>query len=158
MWHRVHVDRATWESGSKAVLANEVLFAGVSGNSRSHPFPWKKASDSCSRIMGMDFVIPLVFPNFGNAFFSFPSRSRILGKDFFIPFPFPNFGNGFFPFPSRSRIEGMGFFNSLPVPELREWNYPFPFPFPNSQMSFPLTPDISIIENWTSTRTKLKLR
>ena len=34
----------------------------------------------------------------------------------------------------------MGFFNSLPVPELREWNYPFPFLFPNSQMSFPLTP------------------
>merc|ERR1712223_992932 len=59
---------------------------------------------------------------------------------FFIPFPFPNFGNGFFSFPSRSRIEGMGFFNSLPVPELWEWNYPFLFPFPNSQMSFPLTP------------------
>ena len=86
------------------------------------------------------FFIPFPFPNFGNGFFSFPSRSRILGIDFFIPFPFPNFGNGFFSFPSRSRIEGMGFFNSLPVPELREWNYPFPFPFPNSQMSFPLTP------------------
>ena len=114
---------------------------GVSGNSRSHPFPKMKASDSCSRIMGMDFVIPLVFPNFGNAFFSFPSRSRILGIDFFIPFPFPNFGNVFFSFPSRSRIEGMVFFNFLPVPEPQEWNYPFPFPFPNSQMSFPLTPD-----------------
>ena len=86
------------------------------------------------------FFIPFPFPNCGNGFFSFPSRSRILGIDFFIPFPFPNFGNGFFSFPSRSRIEGMGFFNSLPVPELREWNYPFPFPFPNSQMSFPLTP------------------
>ena len=63
---------------------------------------------------------PLIpFPNFGNGFFSFPSRSRILGMDFFhslpvpefrewifsIPFPFPNFGNGFFPFPSRSRID-----------------------------------------------------
>ena len=35
----------------------------------------------------------------------------------------------------------MGFFHSLPVPELREWNYPCPFPFPNSQMSFPLTPE-----------------
>ena len=45
---------------------------------------------------------------------------------FFIPFPFPNWGNGFF--------------HSLHVPELREWNYPFPFLFPNSQMSFPLTP------------------
>merc|ERR1711952_400178 len=86
------------------------------------------------------FFIPFPFPNFGNGFFSFPSRSRILGIDFFIPFPFPNFGNGSFSFPSRSRIEGMFFFNSLPVPELREWNYPFPFPFPNSQMSFPLTP------------------
>ena len=143
---------------------------GVSGNSRSHPFPRMKASDSCSRIVGMDFVIPLMFPNFGNAFFSFPSRSRIMGMVFFhslpvpelwewiffIPFPFPNFGNRFFhslpipefwewffSFPSRSRIEGMGFFNSLPVPKLREWNYPFTFPFPNSQMSFPLTPDAS---------------
>ena len=63
---------------------------------------------------------PLIpFPNFGNGFFSFPSRSRISGMDFFhslpvpefrewifsIPFPFPNFGNGFFPFPSRSRID-----------------------------------------------------
>ena len=37
---------------------------------------------------------------------------------FFIPFPFPNFGNGFFSFPSRSRILGMDFFHSLPVPEL----------------------------------------
>ena len=37
---------------------------------------------------------------------------------FFIPFPFPNFGNGFFSFPSRSRISGMDFFHSLPVPEL----------------------------------------
>ena len=63
------------------------------------------------------FFIPFPFPNFGNGFFSFPSRSRILGMDFFIPFPFPNFGNGFFPFPSRSRIWGIGFFNSLPVPE-----------------------------------------
>ena len=34
---------------------------GVSGNSRSHPFPKMKASDSCSRIMGMDFVIPFPF-------------------------------------------------------------------------------------------------
>ena len=61
-------------------------------------------SDSHSRNVGMDF-------------FSFPSCSRILGLDFVIPFPFPNFGNGFFHSPSRSRIEGMFFFNSLPVPE-----------------------------------------
>jgi hypothetical protein len=38
--------------------------------------------------------------------------------DFFIPFPFPNFGNGFFSFPSRSRTLGIDFFHSLPVPEL----------------------------------------
>ena len=92
-------------------------FPGVSGNSRSRPFPRMKASDSLSRIMGMDFFIPFPFPNFGNAFFSFPSRSRIMGMFFFIPFPFPNCGNGFFSFPSRSRIVGMDFFDSLPIPE-----------------------------------------
>ena len=76
-----------------------------------------EASDSLSRTLGMDFFIPFPFPNFGNGFFSFPSRSRNLGMDLFIPFPFPNFGNGLFQFPSRSWISGMGFFNSLPVPE-----------------------------------------
>jgi len=50
---------------------------------------------------------------------------------FFIPFPFPNFGNGFFSFPSRSRISGMDFFHSLPVPEFWEWIFFIPFPFPN---------------------------
>merc|ERR1712155_286777 len=75
---------------------------------------WKK---SLPELWEWIFFIPFPFPNFGNGFFSFPSRSRILGMDFFIPFPFPNFGNGFFPFPSRSRISGIGFFNSLPVPE-----------------------------------------
>ena len=50
---------------------------------------------------------------------------------FFIPFPFPNYGNGFFSFPSRSRIVGMDFFHSLPVPELWEWIFLIPFPFPN---------------------------
>ena len=43
--------------------------SGVSGNSRSRPFPRMKASDSLSRIMGMDFFIPFPFPNFWNAFF-----------------------------------------------------------------------------------------
>ena len=80
------------------------LFAGVSGNSRSRPFPRMKASDSLSRIMGMDFFIPFLFPNFRNVFFSFPFRSRILGMFFFI-------------FPSRSKIVGMHFFYFLPVPE-----------------------------------------
>ena len=83
--------------------------AGVSGNSFSRPFPRMKASDSHSRIMGMDF---------------------------FIPFPFPNFGNAFFSFPSRSRIMGMGFFHSLPVPELWEWIFFIPFPFPNCGNGF----------------------
>ena len=112
----------------------------VSGNSRSRPFPRMEASDSLSRIMGMDFFIPFPFPNFGNAFFSFPSRSRIMGMGFFhslpvpeiwewiffIPFPFPNFGNVFVVFPSRSRIVGMDFFHSLPVPEFRECFFSFP--------------------------------
>ena len=74
--------------------------------------------------MGMFFFVPFPFPNCGNGFFSFPSRSRILGIDY--------------SFPSHSRIEGMVFLNSLPIPELREQNHPFPFP--DSQMSFPLTP------------------
>ena len=39
----------------------------------------------------------------------------------------------------------MGFFNFLPVPELWEWNYPFPFPFLNSQMSFPRTPVMALL-------------
>ena len=109
MW-RQHV--ANWQEVSYQLLS------GVSGNSRSRPFPRMKASDSLSRIMGMDFFIPFPFPNFGNAFFSFPSRSRIMGMVFFhslpvpelwewiffIPFPFPNCGNGFFSFPSHSRI------------------------------------------------------
>ena len=80
------------------------FISGVSGNSRSRSFPRMEASDSLSRTLGMDF---------------------------FIPFPFPNFGNGFFSFPSRSRILGMDFFHSLPVPELWEWIFSIPFPFPN---------------------------
>merc|ERR1719394_90208 len=94
-------------------------------------------------------IIPFPFPNFGNGFFSFPSRSRILGMDFFIPFLFPNFGNGFFSFPSRSRIPGMDFFHSLPVPEFREWVFSIPFPFPNPQKSFLLTPGKrEACQNW----------
>ena len=88
--------------------------AGVSGNSCSRPLRRKKASDSRSRIMGMDFFIPFPFPNFGNGFFH--------------SLPVPEFWEWFF-------------FHSLPVFKFREWNYPFLFPFPNSQMSFPLTPE-----------------
>merc|ERR1719367_359548 len=83
-----------------------------------------EASDSLPEFREWIFFIPFPLPNFGNGFFSFPSRSRISGMDFFhslpvpefwewiffIPFPFPNFGNGFFLFPSRSRISGMDFF------------------------------------------------
>ena len=81
-----------------------MLQAGVSGNSLSRPFPKMKASDSCSRIVGMDFVIPFPFPKFWECFF-------------FIPFPFLNYGNVFFSFPSLSRIVGIIFFHSLPIPE-----------------------------------------
>ena len=77
--------------------------SGVSGNSCSRPFPRMKASDSLCRIMGMDFFIPFRFPNFGNVFFSFPSRSQIMGM----------------------------FFHFLPVPEFWEWIFFIPFPFPN---------------------------
>ena len=80
------------------------LLTGVSGNSHSRPFPRMEASDSPSRTLGMDFFHSLPFPNFGNEFFSFPSRSRILGMDFF---------------------------HSLPIPELWEWSFFIPFPFLN---------------------------
>ena len=93
------------------------LLPGVSGNSRSRPFPRMKASNSLSRIMGMDFFIPFPFPNFGNAFFH--------------SLPVPELWEWFFSFPSRSRIVGMDFFHSLPVPELWEWIFLIPFPFPN---------------------------
>ena len=90
-----------------------------------------EASDSLSRIMGIDFFIPFPFPNFGNGFFyslpvpefwewiffipfPFPNFGNAF---FFIPFPFPNYGNGFFSFPTRSRIVGMDFFHSLPIPK-----------------------------------------
>ena len=63
-----------------------MLQAGVSGNSLSRPFPRMKASDSRSRIMGMDFFIPFPLLNFGNAFSPFPSCSRILGRAFLIPY------------------------------------------------------------------------
>ena len=73
-----------------------------------------KASDSLSRIMGMDFFISFLFPNFGNVFF--------------YSLPVPKLWELFFSFPSRSRIEGKGFFNPrtlgmelsipVPVPEL----------------------------------------
>ena len=64
--------------------------SGVSGNSRSRPFPRMKASDSLSWIMGMDFFHSLPVPEFWECFF-------------FIPSPFPNYGNQFF--------------HSLPIPK-----------------------------------------
>merc|ERR1712155_273852 len=84
---------------------------------------------------------PLIpFPNFGNGFFSFPSRSQISGMDFFHSLPVPEFWEWIFSFPSRSRISGMDFFHSLPVPEFREWIFSIPFPFPifgNGFFQFP---------------------
>ena len=113
--------------------------------SRSREFLGMIASDSHSRIVGMDFFhslpvpelwewiffIPFPFPNFGNGFFHSLPVPEFRECFFFIPFPFPNYGNGFFSFPSRSRIVGMDFFHSLPVPELWEWIFLIPFPFPN---------------------------
>ena len=54
-----------------------LVYSGVSRNSRSRPFPRMKASDSHSRIMGMDFFIAFPSPHCGNGFFSLPSHSRI---------------------------------------------------------------------------------
>ena len=95
-----------------------LMKTGVSGNSRSRPFPRMKTSDSLSRIMGMDFFIPFPFPNFGNAFFHSLPVPELWEWVFFIPFPFPNCGNGFFSFPSRSRILGMDFLIPFPFPNL----------------------------------------
>ena len=55
--------------------------------------------------MGKVLFHSFLFPNFGNVFFSFPSRSRIEGM-------------GFFQFPSRSRTSGMELSIPIPVPEL----------------------------------------
>ena len=71
-------------------LTTPLIWTGVSGNSSSRPFPRMKASDSRSRITGMDLLIPFPFPNHGNGIFSFPSHFWIVVMDFFIPFPFPN--------------------------------------------------------------------
>ena len=90
------------------------------------------ASDSHSRIVGMDFFhslpvpelrewiffIPFPFPNFGNRFFHSLPIPEFWEWFFFIPFPFPNRGNGFFQFPSRSRTLGMELSIPVPVPEL----------------------------------------
>ena len=59
------------------------------------------------------------------------SHSRIVGMDFFHSLPVPELWEWIFSFPSRSRIMGMVFFHSLPVSELWEWIFLIPFPFPN---------------------------
>ena len=100
--------------------------------SRSRVFLGMIASDSHSRIVGMDFFhslpvpelwewiffIPFPFPNFGNRFFHSLPIPEFWEWFFFIPFPFPNWGNGFFQFPSRSRTLGMELSIPVPVPEL----------------------------------------
>ena len=87
--------------------------------SRSREFLGMIASDSHSRIVGMDFFhslpvpelwewiffIPFPFPNFGNKFFHSLPIPEFWECFSFIPFPFPNCGNGFYQFPSRSRID-----------------------------------------------------
>merc|ERR1712107_820394 len=108
--------------------------------SRSRSFPGMEASDSLPEFREWIFFIPFPFPNFGNGFFSFPSRSRILGMNFFHSLPFLYFGNGFFHSLPVPEIREWVFFNSLPIPEFREWVFSIPFPFPDPQKSFPLTP------------------
>ena len=112
--------------------------------SRSREFLGMIASDSHSRIVGMDFFHSLPVPELWEWIFFIPFPFPNFGNRFFHSLPIPEFWECFFSFPSRSRIEGMGFFNSIPVPELWEWNCPFPFPFLNSKMSFPLTPGVTV--------------
>jgi len=96
--------------------------AGVSGNSRSRSFPRMEASDSLPEFREWIFFIPFPFPNFGNGFFSFPSRSRILGMDFFHSLPFPNFGNGFFSFRiKRAPFKKAPVKKVAPVPLFSPW-------------------------------------
>ena len=123
-------------------LLNLETIAGVSGNSCSRSFPRMKAS---FRNYGIGFFhslpipefwecfffIPFPFPNYGNGFFSFPSRSRIVGMDFFHSLPVPKFWEWIFFIPFLFPNFGNGFFHSLPVPELWEWIFSIPFPFPN---------------------------
>ena len=66
--------------------------AGVSGNSRSRPFPGIPASHSRSQSLGMSFSFPFPFPKVGNGFFH--SRSQNLGMQFSIPVPVS--GNGLY--------------------------------------------------------------
>ena len=71
---------------SFALFSNQEVilsWAGVSGNSRSRPFPRKKPSDSHSRIIGMEFFIPFPFQILGMLFFhsiSWLSYPKTIGK------------------------------------------------------------------------------
>ena len=65
---------------------------GVSGNSRSRPFPGIPASHSRSQSLGMSFSFPFPFPKVGNAIFHSRSRSQNSGMQFSIPVPVS--GNG----------------------------------------------------------------
>ena len=98
MWMRGQQTKSFTLNG----ISELALSTGVSGNSRSRPFPRMKGSDSRSQIMGMNFSFHSRF-RISGMFLLFPSRSRIIGWCFFIPFPFPYCG---------SRC-----FHSLPVPE-----------------------------------------
>ena len=59
------------------------LEAGVSGNSRSRPFPGIPASHSRSRKLGMIFSFQ--FPKVGNAILHSRSRSQNLGMQLSVP-------------------------------------------------------------------------
>ena len=109
-----------------------VMLCFFHSRSRSREFLGMIASDSHSRIVGMDFFhsltvpelwgwiffIPSPFPNFGNRFFHSLPIPEFWEWFFFIPFLFPNWGNGFFQFPSRSRTSGIELSIPVPVPEL----------------------------------------
>ena len=76
---------------SKICQAKDIT-PGVSGNSRSRPFPGIPASHSRSQSLGMSFSFPFPFPKVGNAIFHSRSRSQNSGMQFSIPVPVS--GNG----------------------------------------------------------------
>ena len=78
-------------SNIDALPCTGCLWTGVSGNYRSRSLFGMEASDSRSRIVDMDFFIPLPFPDFGIAFFH--------------SLPIPEFWEWILSFPFRFRIK-----------------------------------------------------
>ena len=67
---------------------------GVSGNSRSRPFPGTPAFHSRSRKLWMDFSFPFPFTKVGNTISHSRSCSQKLGMRSFIPVPFSGMRSG----------------------------------------------------------------